>query len=250
MHFSKAGYGIIACARRVEMLRETQALGESGNFSLVEADIATQAGRDKVASTVRQVCPSKLNFLVHNAGVLGAVAPVDSLELDAYRSAMTINVEAPLFLTQLLLGELEPHKSRILHIGSGAAHSPMHGWAAYNISKAAFFMLYRCLDKELRPKGILTGSVKPGIVETEMQQTIRRAKTEDMEDVGHFQKLKDNMYAGEDAARAHKPPADGLDTVENVAHFVEFLLLHTSDDEFGAEEWSIRDERHHARWIK
>ena len=51
-----------------------------------------------------------------------------------------------------------------------------------------------------------------------------------------------------DAIAGGPPPVDGLNSPENVARFFAFLLLETSDDEFGERDWDIRDEAHHGRW--
>jgi len=247
--FSKNGYGIVAVARRQEMLEETKKLGESNNFNLVCANVATPEGRDAIAKAVHQFCPKKLNFIIQNAGVIGNITKIENIDYDSWRSAFAVNVDAPLFLTQKLLPELAKD-ARILHIGSGAAHGPLAGWGTYNVSKAAFHMLYRCLEKELGPKGIHVGSVKPGIIETNMQETIRAASQEDMALVDRFKFFKENEYKGADALKPHKPPKDGLDTPENVAFFVNFLLNDVSSEEFTEKEWDIRDEDNHDRWIK
>lgn len=44
------------------------------------------------------------------------------------------------------------------------------------------------------------------------------------------------------------PPKDALDSVENVAIFLRWILTDCPDDEFGSQEWDIRDEQHHSRW--
>lgn len=45
------------------------------------------------------------------------------------------------------------------------------------------------------------------------------------------------------------PPSDALDTPVNVGAFLRFLLQDTGDDEYSKEEWDIREESHHHRWI-
>ena len=45
-------------------------------------------------------------------------------------------------------------------------------------------------------------------------------------------------------------PVEGLNSPENVARFFAFLLLETSDDEFGERDWDIRDAAHHGRWAR
>jgi len=46
------------------------------------------------------------------------------------------------------------------------------------------------------------------------------------------------------------PPARGLDTPENVAAFIAWLLLECPGDEFGAQDWDVQDPSHHARWMR
>jgi len=240
--------GVLAVARREEKLKETQALGEPGKIDIVAADVATEEGRQAIADAV-EASGQKLEFVVQNAGVIGKVSSAMNIDYDSWRNAFAVNVDAPLFLTQRLEEHLAP-SARILHIGSGAAHNAMDGWTAYCSTKAAFFMMYKCLAKELGKKGILVGSVKPGIVESPMQEEIRKAKTEDMEMADQFREFKANEYSGPDPDQPHAPPKGGLDTAANAAHFVHFLLTETSAEEFVDKEWDIREEFHHSRWVK
>ena len=62
----------------------------------------------------------------------------------------------------------------------------------------------------------------------------------------YFTGLADATPAGAIAEGA--PPVDGLNSPENVARFFAFLLCDTNDDEFGEQDWDIRDEAHHGRW--
>ncbi|CAK8992082.1 Uncharacterized oxidoreductase C30D10.05c [Durusdinium trenchii] len=248
VHFSKKQFGVVAVARRAEELEKTSKLGVAENFKLVVADVATEEGRTAVAEAVQAFCPKKLDAVIQNAGILGCVKKVTEVSYDSWRKAFAVNVDAPLFLTQKLVPEMTSG-GRILHISSGAAHSAYAGWSPYCASKAAFFMLYQSLKLELAPLGIVVGSVKPGIVDSEMQDEVRTADKEDMALVDTFKAFKDNMYGG-DANKPHVPPSDGLDTPENVAHFIDFLLHDTSADEFSAAEWDIRDASNHNRWIK
>lgn len=61
--------------------------------------------------------------MVHNAAVLEPVKPLMEVDVCEWRQSMSTNVEAPLFLTQMLLPHLKAG-ARILHISSGAAHKP------------------------------------------------------------------------------------------------------------------------------
>ena len=124
-------------------------------------------------------------------------------------------------------------------------------WLSYSVSKAAFLMAYRCLALDLEP-AILVGSFKPGIVDTEMQDTMRLATEQDFPKVSFFKKLKQEAEKQADPekdTKPHVPIRERLDTPENVAHFAWFLLDKTGDAEYSTQDWDIRDEALASRWL-
>lgn len=160
---------------------------------------------------------------------------------------------------------------RILHVSSGAAHGvPPIGWSVYSITKAAFFQSYLALGRELRGKQynnqVLVSSFKPGIVDTPMQSLIRNASIDVMPVVTNFQQMKvkadeltnqqsnDDDITSSNTTTSRPPPSGALDTPENVANYVEYLLLGMTDDEYSniynpIDEHDIRDTKHHSLWI-
>jgi NAD(P)-dependent dehydrogenase (short-subunit alcohol dehydrogenase family) len=147
---------------------------------------------------------------------------------------MAINVEEPLFLTQALLPELVEN-SRVVHISSGAAHQGIPGWGLYCTSKAALFMLGQLLKDELAQRNIWFGSVRPGIVDTPMQEEIRALKPESFPMVEQFRQYK---------------ATGALVTSELVAQYLEWLLLEVSGPQLGEREWDIRDTEWQSAWQK
>jgi benzil reductase ((S)-benzoin forming) len=237
---ARAGHAVIAVGRRPEPLQAVAA-GAPALIQPVAADVATAAGRAAVAAAV-SAAGRPVDFLVHNAGTIGAIAPLAAVSEADWRAAMATNLDGPLFLTQALL----PHMvagSRILHVSSGAAHNAVEGWGSYCASKAAFNMVYRLLKAELAPRGIAVGSARPGVVDSEMQAAIRAG---DFPDRGRFVALHEKRRA--DAVATAAPPDGGLDDARNVAAFLHWLLTGPPADEFSAAEWDVRDKAHHARW--
>ena len=256
---------VVAVGRRREKLEETveaaRRAGCGGDVVAVVADVATVEGRDAVASETSKRT-SRLEFLVHNAGVVGPLVPLEKLDLDKFRHTMLVDVEAPIFLTQKLLPLLDAapagshrSKSRVLHISSGCAHRPTSSWLTYCTAKAAFLMAYRVLALEFREtnRNVLVGSVKPGIVTSEMQDEMRLASKEDFPSVDKFKRLKQSLDKKAQTASVDTPPTfpdrDALDTPENVAHFLWFLLDKTTEEEFDKDDWDIRDEAIASRWV-
>jgi benzil reductase ((S)-benzoin forming) len=184
----------------------------------IQADISSEAGCQRVSEILKNIGP--LKALVNNAGVIEPIAPIATITRHAWRALMSTNLDAPLFLTQLLKDQLLG--GRVLNIGSGAAYLPIHGWAAYCTSKAALSMLTRCWQIEC--PDIAFASVMPGIVDTAMQSLIRQSASMTQEKHHFFMKLKEKNQ---------------LLTTEQVADYLVMLLLETDTETFRSKEWDI-----------
>ena len=213
---------VLAIGRRKTSLKET-AQKVPQYIQFITADVSNPQDRIKILNRLSEQGHT-VRFLVHNAAVLEPVKPLLQLSLNEWRTHQAINVEAPLFLTQTLLSKMQ--NTRILHISSGAAHSAYVGWGAYCTSKAALYMIYRILRQELAEKDILIGSARPGVVDTPMQNRVRRANKIVFPALEKFKSLKEE---------------DKLYQPQQVARFLAHLLLETEDSEFSAKEWDIRE---------
>ncbi len=223
------GSRVLVAGRRCQPLEETAALGHGG-VDVVVADVATVEGRREIVQALPR--GSGVRFVVHNAGILDPVGPLRGVELEAWQHAMAVNVEGPVFLTQALLPHLV-EGARIAHIGSGAAHKPMPGWGAYCAAKAALHVVYQVYRDELYDARVLVGSVRPGVVDTPMQDHIRRQTPDRFPAVDRFVQLKES-------GQLHPP--------ENAAAFAVWALTETGDREYGAAEWDIGNPEHYKRW--
>lgn len=238
--------GCIAVGRRREKLEQTcqQAfVGAESKMSpsrikVVAADISTSDGISSVVSSLPPGAPVK--YLIHNAGILGPIAPLIDIDREAWREVVNTNLEAPLFLTQALMPNLKQcvadgENPRVLHVSSGAAINSYEGWGPYCTTKAGLNMMYRCLSTELSHHGILVGSVRPGVVDTPMQDIVRGYDGP----VEHFPSLK----------KFHDLHESGkLESPATVATYLHWLLSEISDDEFVSDEKDIRDSRGDPRW--
>ena len=208
------------------------------------------------ATDLRSLPPLTLSSPCTVVGPVG----VDLKDVDesAFRSMMEINAFAPLFLTQALLPHMATPGARVLHISSGAAHRPLGGANPYCTSKATLFFLYRALKSEFEVEKdadgkqlVLIGSARPGVVDTGMQVSLRGQDQDKYPFAAALAQKYDAMDRTVAAdATAKPPPSDALDTATNAGHFLTWLLTGTTDEEFGGEEWDIRETSHHGRWCK
>lgn len=192
------------------------------------ADVSSTAGRAKVIERLQPVV--SIQGLVHNAGIIDPIMPIQDIDEASWQRVMATNVDAPLFLTQALIDKL--NNGRVLHISSGAAHFPVAGWAAYCVSKAALSMLTQAW--QLESDKIAFAAVKPGIIDTNMQSLIRHARHMDSDKLEFFRRLKQQGQL--------------LDPT-TVALFLSWLLLDITPSVYGSQEWDIYDKTHHADWL-
>jgi benzil reductase ((S)-benzoin forming) len=192
------------------------------------ADVSTPSGRELITTRLRDA--PKLNGLIHNAGTIEPIMRLGQIAESDWQHIIATNLNAPLFLSQMLLQQLQG--GRVLHIGSGVAHFPVAGWAGYCVSKAALWMLTRCWQLECKTP--VFSSVMPGIIDTDMSTQIRQSTQMDPEKLDFFKQLQQQNRL--------IPP-------ETVASFLTWLLLDTTSEEYGSEEWDIYDAAHHERWL-
>jgi len=230
-------------------------------FIPVAADVGTEEGRRTIRDQVEKL-DKPLRFLVHSAGTIDPIKSILDVTQDELRKALAVNLEGPVLLTTALYPSMSKNAmpGRVLHVSSGAAHGPPPvGWAAYGISKAGFYQAFKTLDKEFVHLGgkVRVGSFKPGVVDTDMQGTIRSARPDEMPVVGNFHNMKKNAVTEEEdgagASVARPPPEGALDSPDNVAFFAEWLLLGPDEEEFAnrddPNEYDIRNSELFANWI-
>jgi len=214
-------FKVYIAGRHADKLAQTVSKAAQKIIS-VAADVAEPAGRQTIAEALS--AEPELNYLVHNAGLLPPVKPLMEVSVEEWRYHQATNVEGPLFLTQALLPKLGG--GRILHISSGAAHHAYAGWGAYCASKATLHMIYQVLSLELKKYGIAVGSLRPGVVDTPMQNSVRQADSNVFPQLSRFVELKEK---------------DDLLSPAFVARFIAYILIKTGDDAYSRQEWDIRE---------
>ena len=83
-----------------------------------------------------------------------------------------MNLLAPLALTRSALGALRDSQGRVIQVSTGAAIQPLPHFGAYCATKAALTQLARVLA--LEEPSVTTLCFSPGVVDTGMQEQIRR----------------------------------------------------------------------------
>ena len=128
--------------------------------------------------------------LINNAGVVPHIAPLSGVPVPELRNAMRVGLEAPMALTGVFLAATDGWTvpKKVLNISSGLGRRPMASQAAYCTAKAGMDAYARCvaLEEAIKPHGAKIVSLAPGVIDTDMQVTLRSADAKDFPDVGNF----------------------------------------------------------------
>ncbi len=143
---------------------------------------------------------------VQAAGTIAPIGFAGEVDPERYTANVLLNAAAPLALGHRFLGAVSHLRARreLVLITSGAAGKDYRGWSSYGAAKAGIDRWVSTVGAEQALRGgIRVLSVAPGVVDTDMQTTVRSADPRDFPDLGRFEALHRDgeLMAPEDAAR-------------------------------------------------
>ncbi len=129
---------------------------------IIAADLSTSAGQDLLISQVKNSL-NNIDLIVHNASAF-ALKKFSDISRRDLQEMMSINLEAPFFITQGLLSLLNQSKNAcVINILDAMWMRPTPQFSHYAISKAGLAILTRALACELAPD-IRVNAVAPGAI--------------------------------------------------------------------------------------
>ncbi|KAI8920147.1 hypothetical protein DFJ77DRAFT_451325 [Powellomyces hirtus] len=163
----------------------------SDAFRYLSLDVAAEAAASKIIEFGLSAF-GRLDAVIHNAGLLDPISKIATADIAAWKKCFDVNFFAGLGLIQAAMPHLRANHGRIVLVSSGAAANAYKGWSAYCTSKAACNMLVAGLG--LEEEDVVSVALRPGVVDTEMQQQIREGGKEAMGEVDHdrFVQFKDS----------------------------------------------------------
>ncbi|KAF7187200.1 3-oxoacyl-[acyl-carrier-protein] reductase FabG [Pseudocercospora fuligena] len=172
--FAAAGASLALVARRKTLLDELVAEIEyryQSPATAIQADIVNEDTPRKIISETESNLGGQIDILINNAAQ-HLFGRFHDLDFSTWWSRMETSFKAPLAITHTVLREVMiPRKSGIIiNITSTSGAHDIPFQTAYSIPKTAMLKLHQNLSWELEPYNILTFSVHPGNVMTEMVQ--------------------------------------------------------------------------------
>lgn len=175
------GYNVVFTARSgpETMQEQFKTLDEMGaNYLFVQSDNGLQADREKV---VREAIErfGAIHVLVNNAGVAPNVrADLLDLSEESFDRVVGINTKGTLFMSQLVAKQMLKQevtgkkRGTIINISSCSSVVSSVNRGDYCVSKAGITMLTTLFADRLAKEGILVHEVRPGVIATDMTETV------------------------------------------------------------------------------
>lgn len=169
----------IAYREREAPAREFEAMvrASGGRAWAGQCDVASEASVTAFFErAVQELGP--VDILVNNAGVTRD-AHIALLGSAQWQHVMQVNLDGIYHCVRAVVrGMLLRRWGRIINMSSPSARMPLAGQTAYAASKAGLEGLTRGLSRDLAGKGVLVNAVSPGLIDTEMLETMPGAARE------------------------------------------------------------------------
>jgi len=158
--------------------------GLEGNYRFARFDLADAGGVDAAlrpafaelaAAEPESVC------LLNNAAVAGPVGTLGKLAASDIASSIAVNLASIVTLTNLFCHVFADPAlpRRVINVSSGAAQNALPGESVYCVAKAGMEMLTRALAAEQSAKTFRAITIRPGVIDTDMQ-TFARSQSPDV----------------------------------------------------------------------
>ncbi len=171
LRFAREGAHVLLLSRNLSALGqvddEIRAIG--GNATLLPLDLADGPAIDALGPSLYERF-GKLDVLVGNAAILGALSPLPHIPSAHWERVFAINVTANWRLIRTLDPLLRRSDAgRVIFVTSSVARSCRPYWAPYSVSKAALEALAKTYAHETASTPIKVNLVDPGAMATRMR---------------------------------------------------------------------------------
>lgn len=151
---------------------EIAALGAAeASIGVLDLERAVAGDYDALAEAITARY-GRLDGLLHNAGLLGTLSPIEHYDVPTWCRVLHVNVTAAFALTQVLLPALKQSAdASIVFTSSSVGRRGRAYWGAYAVSKFALEGLAQVLADELEgTSAIRVNSLNPGRARTTMRR--------------------------------------------------------------------------------
>ena len=171
--YARYGASVILLGRNEEKLRHVakeieQADGLPAHWFTLDLLTCTPEACQQLAQKISIHFP-RLDGVLHNAGLLGDVVPMDQQKPEVWQDVMQVNVNGTFMLTQALLPLLlKSEAGSLVFTSSSVGQQGRANWGAYAVSKFATEGMMQVLAEEYQGR-LRVNCINPGGTRTGMR---------------------------------------------------------------------------------
>src|SRR2546426_283394 len=170
---STQGAPVVLGARRVDRLQSLadELNGSGGKALAITTDVTDYDQVKKLVDAAVQTY-GRVDVIINNAGLMPS-SPLERLKIDDWNRMIDVNIKGVLYGIAAALPYMKEQKAgHIINVSSVAGHKVRAGGAVYAATKHAVRALSEGLRQEVKPYNIRTTVISPGVVDTELPNTI------------------------------------------------------------------------------
>ncbi|WP_210365256.1 (S)-benzoin forming benzil reductase [Bacillus sp. REN3] len=190
------GMHVISVARS-----KSSGLGQAEAGSILEHYKCDLSSAEQISAVFNEIAGKVFKeaeqvYLFNNAGVIEPIEAAGSLDNRQLLTNVQVNLTAPVTISNLFLQKAKEAgiSTTIINVTSGAGERPVQGWSLYCSTKAGINMFTQTAGVELETAGSANKVIafSPGIMDTDMQATIRASSEEAFADLQKFRHYKES----------------------------------------------------------
>lgn len=175
--FARAGSNLALVSRTAAEIEGVAAACRSHGVAALacRADVSR---REEIAGAVQAAEKhfGRIDVLVNAAGVYGPIGPLVENDLDAWASAVSVNLLGTVYAMHAALpGMIARRKGTVINFSGGGAVTPFPRFSAYSASKAAVVRLTETIAEEVREFDVRVNAIAPGAVNTILLDEVLKA---------------------------------------------------------------------------
>jgi 3-oxoacyl-[acyl-carrier protein] reductase len=129
---------------------------------------------------------STIDILVNNAAIIGPARFLEDTDFGTWNETISVNLNGPFYCARSVIPAMIGKGSgKVINISSGLGQMPFPRFCAYGVSKAGIIQLTRSLAEELKEQNIQVNAIDPGVMDTGMQDEIRKLSPSVLGDALH-----------------------------------------------------------------
>lgn len=167
------GATVVLGARRVDRLQSLadELNGNGGKALAITTDVTDYDQVKKLVDTAVHTY-GRVDVIINNAGLMPS-SPLERLKIDDWNRMIDVNIKGVLYGIAAALPYMKEQKAgHIINVSSVAGHKVRAGGAVYAATKHAVRALSEGLRQEVKPYNIRTTVISPGVVDTELPNTV------------------------------------------------------------------------------